>query len=159
MVVVFDSSPWIFLSKLGLIEQAIGLFDKVFLPSSVEDEIFVRRDEAFDALKKLQTTQRIEVVSAKSSRLVNALERRLGRGESEAIVIALEKDADVVVLDDHTARSEAMRLGLQVKGTLGIIRRLKELGEFEGDLRELYGRLREIGFRVKEKLFWQIFSE
>ncbi|RKY57518.1 MAG: DUF3368 domain-containing protein, partial [Candidatus Latescibacterota bacterium] len=50
MVVVFDSSPWIFLSKLGLIEQAIGLFDKVFLPSSVEDEIFVRRDEAFDAL-------------------------------------------------------------------------------------------------------------
>ena len=33
MVVVFDSSPWIFLSKLELIEQAIGLFDKVFLPS------------------------------------------------------------------------------------------------------------------------------
>lgn len=34
MVVVFNSSPWVFLSKLELIETAIDLFSKVFIPSS-----------------------------------------------------------------------------------------------------------------------------
>jgi len=158
MLVVFDTSPWIFLSKLGLIEQTVGLFNKVFIPSSVGEEISVRRDEAFNALERLRATGHVEVTQARNSRFVKALRRRLGKGEAEAIVIALEKDAEVVILDDHTARSEAMRLGLQVKGTLGIIRRLMELGEFKGDLRELYRCLGEIGFRVKENLFWQIFS-
>jgi len=41
MLVVFDTSPWIFLSKLGLIEQTVGLFNKVFIPSSVGEEISV----------------------------------------------------------------------------------------------------------------------
>jgi len=122
----------------------------VFIPSSVDEEISVRRDEAFNALERLKATGHVEVTQARNSRFVKALRRRLGKGEAEAIVIALE--------DDHTARSEAMRLGLQVKGTLGIIRRLMELGEFKGDLKELYMRLREIGFRVKENLFWQIFN-
>ena len=122
----------------------------MFIPSSVDEEISVRRDEAFNALERLKATGHVEVTQARNSRFVKALRRRLGKGEAEAIVIALE--------DDHTARSEAMRLGLQVKGTLGIIRRLMELGEFKGDLKELYMRLREIGFRVKENLFWQIFN-
>jgi len=51
-----------------------------------------------------------------------ALCRKLGRGESEAIVAAIENLADLVVFDDHVARLEAARMGLNVKGTLGIIR-------------------------------------
>ena len=129
MVAVFNSSPWIFLSKLGIIELAIELFSEVFLPSSVNDEVLRRKDEASSALERLQITGSVKVIDARSSRLVKALGRRLGKGEAEAIAVALERDADLVVLDDHAARSEATRLGLEVKGTLGVIRRLMELGE------------------------------
>jgi len=59
--------------------------------------------------------------------MLEALCRKLGRGESEAIVTAIENLADLVVLDDHVARLEASRMGLNVKGTLGIIRRLMDL--------------------------------
>ena len=117
-----------------------------------------RQDEASSALERLQRTGRVKLIKARNSRLVKALGRRLGKGEAEAIAVALEGDADVVVLDDHTARSEAMQLGLQVKGTLGIIRRLIELGKFECDLRKLSEHLKQMGFRVKENLFWEIFS-
>ena len=158
MVAVFNSSPWIFLSKLGIIELAIELFSEVFLPFSVNDEVLRRKDEASSALERLQITGSVKVIDARNSRLVKALGRRLGKGEAEAIAVALERDADLVVLDDHAARSEATRLGLEVKGTLGVIRRLMELGKFQGDLRELSEHLKEMGFRVKENLFWEIFS-
>jgi predicted nucleic acid-binding protein len=158
MVIVFDSSPWIFLSKLGLIERAIGLFSEVFLSSSVGKEVLSRRDEASAELERLQLKGKVKVVSAKSSRLVRALGRRLGKGEAEAIALALEKDVDFVILDDHVARTEAMHLGLEVKGTLAIIRRLMEQGKLEMDLSELYRHLKEMGFWVKENIFWEIFS-
>jgi predicted nucleic acid-binding protein len=57
--------------------------------------------------------------------LVNSLNQRLGRGESEAIPLALELNADYIILDDFAARREASRLGLQVKGTLAIIKKLQ----------------------------------
>ena len=60
---------------------------------------------------------------AENERFVNALNRRLGKGEAEAIALSIETGADLVILDDHAARAEAMRLDLAVKGTLGIIRR------------------------------------
>lgn len=159
MIAVFDSSAWIFLSKLGLIEPALSLFNKAILPYSVQEEIAGRNDEAFSALKRLQESSRVEIVRAKSSRFVNALRRRLGKGESEAIVVALDTDADFVILDDHAARSIAIQLGLGVKGTLGIIRKLMELGAYKSDLKVLYESLRGIGFWVKENLFWEIFSD
>ncbi|HDZ85430.1 MAG TPA: DUF3368 domain-containing protein [Candidatus Moranbacteria bacterium] len=159
MIAVFDSSPWIFLSKLGIIEPAISLFSKNIVPYSVKEEIVGRNDEATSALERLHGTGSVEILNAKSSRFVNALRRKLGKGESEAIVVALGIDADYVILDDHVARSIARQLGLSVKGTLGIIRKLIELGEFTYDLKDLYKTLRNMGFWVKEDLFWDIYGE
>ena len=86
-----------------------------------------------------------------------ALCRKLGRGESEAIVAAIENLADLVVLDDHVARYEAARMGLNVKGTLGIIRRLMDMNIIQYELDELYQDLSEMKFRVKRSIFNEIF--
>jgi predicted nucleic acid-binding protein len=101
----------------------------------------------------------VSVLKAENERFVNALNRRLGKGEAEAIALSIETGADLVILDDHAARAEAMRLGLAVKGTLGIIRRLMEIGVFVPDLEELFINLKAMGFRIKAELFWKIFSE
>jgi len=110
-------------------------------------------------LAELQKEMHVTVLEAENLRLLNALGNRLGRGEAEVITIALETEADIVALDDHVARTEAMRLGLQVKGTLGIIRRLMELDRFEGDVRELSENLKRMNFRVRDKVFWEIFKD
>jgi len=39
MMVVFNSSPWIILAKLGLLERSLELFDRVVIPVSVRDEV------------------------------------------------------------------------------------------------------------------------
>ena len=159
MKAVFNSSPIIFLTKLGIIEAALDLFERIDIPSLVYSEIRQQQDASAEAVEDLISRKRVSVLKAENQRFVNALNRRLGKGEAEAIALSIDTRADLVILDDHAARAEAMRLGLAVKGTLGIIRRLIENGAFKSDLGELFIKLKGMGFRIKEELFWEIFSE
>ena len=159
MKAVFNSSPIIFLTKLGIIEAALDLFERIDIPLLVYSEIRQQQDASAEAVEDLISRKRVSVLKAENQRFVNALNRRLGKGEAEAIALSIETRADLVILDDHAARAEAMRLGLAVKGTLGIIRRLIENGAFKSYLEELFIKLKGMGFRIKEELFWEIFSE
>ena len=95
----------------------------------------------------------------KLTNIFHGLNRRIGMGESEAIVLAIELEADYVILDDFAARKEAVRLGLNVKGTLGIIRKLMTDKYIEViDMDGLYERLKKIRFRVKRDIFNRIFE-
>ncbi|MGD8263305.1 MAG: hypothetical protein PVJ22_13165 [Desulfobacterales bacterium] len=156
---VFNSSPIIFLTKLGIFEAALDLFERIDIPSSVYSEIHQKPDASAEAVEVLIKRKRVSVLKAKNERFVNALNQRLGKGEAESIALSIETGADLVILDDHAARIEAMRLGLSVKGTLGIVRRLMEDGAFEGDLEELFINLKAMGFRIRPELFWKILSE
>jgi predicted nucleic acid-binding protein len=158
MKAVFNSSPIIFLTKLGIIEVALDLFDRIDIPSLVYSEICQKSDASAEAVEDFIRRKRVSVLKAENERFVNALNRRLGKGEAEAIVLSLETGVDLVILDDHAARVEAMRLGLSVKGTLGIVRRLMENGAFEKDLEDLFIDLKAVGFRIRPELFWDIFS-
>lgn len=63
-----------------------------------------------------------------SSRLALVLQSALGAGESETIAVALEVEADLILLDDKAARRLASPLGLPLRGTLGLLLKAKELG-------------------------------
>ena len=158
MIAVFNSSPLIFLSKLSIIDQALKLFSEVNIPAYVRKEILHKEDIASDKLKALLWSNSVVEVDARSFRMVDALCRKLGRGESEAIVVAIEHSSDFVILDDHVARTEARRIGMNVKGTLGIIKRLMELDVIQYELDKLYRDLSGMKFRVKRGIFDQIFK-
>jgi len=158
MIAVFNSSPLIFLSRLNIIDHVLTLFSKVIVPVYVREEILDKEDTASDKLKVLLMSNKVVVVKAINLRMVSALCRKLGRGESDAIVVAMEQSADFVILDDYAARREAGQIGLNVKGTLGIIRRLKELNVIQYDLNKLYQDLSEMKFRVKRVIFDEVFK-
>jgi len=68
------------------------------------------------------TRQELTVVhmdDADLSETVRALS--LGKGEKQSIQLGLKESSEWVLLDDLLAREEARRLGLKVKGTVGII--------------------------------------
>jgi len=87
----------------------------------------------------------------KDKRLKDILQLVLDEGEAEAIVLALEVNADLVLLDDREARLQAKRLGIQVTGTLGILLRAKRLGLIES-LKEELNKLKETGFHISKNL-------
>lgn len=72
-------------------------------------------------------------------------------GEAEAIVLALEKKADLILLDDQEARVKARRLDLTVTGVVGVLLKAKNEGmisSLEGEIEKLQAS----GFWLSESL-------
>ena len=53
--------------------------------------------------------------------VVRALQGELDHGEAAALALAVELQADVVLIDERRARAVASRLGLNVVGVLGVL--------------------------------------
>jgi len=70
----------------------------------------------------------------------------LGQGEGEAILLALDRHASLLLIDDREGVEEARRLGLTVTGTLGVLERAAERGMI--DLTAVVGRLQATDFRA-----------
>jgi predicted nucleic acid-binding protein len=124
MIVVTNSGPLIALAKLGLLYLLQRIYGQVYVPKAVYHEVVERGEkggysDALQAKLAVQRGQLIVVEVEETSPEVNGLP--LHKGEKEAIHCALEKEADLVLLDDMLARSEAKSAGLTVKGTLGVI--------------------------------------
>ncbi|MBC7320680.1 DUF3368 domain-containing protein [bacterium] len=158
---IFNTSPLIFLTKLELLEETLLLFESSLITGEVLEEISARKDNVGDIITRLIRNGRLNLLEIDNKGLFIALNRILGKGESSVITLALEKGDlyTYVILDDHTARKTAIRFGLKVKGTLGIVRRLYELNRLSLSASQLYIKLQNIGFRVKEEIFREIFKE
>jgi predicted nucleic acid-binding protein len=160
MKIVFNSSPLIFLSSWGFLDLFLTTSSQFLLPESVKQEISTKQDQSSQYINRLigENTwllQKVQLVS-----LANRLNERLGIGESEAITLGVELQPDYIILDDFAARKEAIRLGLNVKGTLAVIRKLQLDGKINiSDLDILYQQIREVNFRVKWEIFASIFED
>ena len=75
---------------------------------------------------------------------------KLGAGEREAITLAEEISAELLLVDDGTGRQEARRRGLAVRGTLGVLGLAARHGLT--DFPNAIARLRATNFRVSEEL-------
>lgn len=75
----------------------------------------------------------------------------LGKSEVEATALALELNADWLLMDDLSGRREAIRIGLTVMGTVGVLIRAKQESLIE-QLEPLLDELGAAGFRFSRNL-------
>jgi predicted nucleic acid-binding protein len=59
---------------------------------------------------------------------VRKLREDLDPGEAEAIVLAIERQADLLLVDERRARRTATAAGLTVSGLLGVVAKAKQAG-------------------------------
>ena len=157
---VFNSSPLIFLSRLDFLALFLQYDYQFYVPEVVINEINAKQDEASNYINQLIDSNKLITRQIKLLSLANSINERLGRGEAEAIALATELQSDYVILDDFAARKEAIRLGLNVKGTLAIIKKMMADGKVKiDDLDRFYQQLLQIKFRVKRSIFEAIFTD
>lgn len=156
--IVFNTSPLIFLARLGWLKDFVQSQDShLYLPEAVATEIQAKSDQASLEITQLIDSRLLPVKSISLRGLANHLNQRLGRGEAEAMVLGIELQTDYLILDDAAARREALRLGLTVKGTLAILKTMANLALVNKET--LYQQLLQVNFRVKRKIFDDIFRD
>ena len=112
MIVVADASPIICLSRVDGLELLPGLFGQVVVPPAVRDEI----KAGSGGTELLVASPWLQVRTVVDQSMVDVLSASLDLGEASAIALALECQADAVLIDEHAGRRLAAQRGLVVVG-------------------------------------------
>ncbi len=151
-IYVSDSSPIIFLSKIHKLDLLQKIFKKVYIPAEVYKEITQGKSGKYDAsiagAKEVTSAGWIECKEVRERSVVNTLAAIVDLGEAEAIALAREMNAQLLVIDDNDGRTAARQYGVKVAGTLGILKLAKDNG-FLTEVRPLVLKL--ISLQGKDK--------
>lgn len=158
--VVADSSCLIGLAQIKQFELLKELFLEVCIPQSVYDEVVVKgtgeigSEETNSAIKSGWLKKK----AVNDEVAISALTPVLSRGESEVIVLCKESGFDYTLIDERTARNMAELMGVNTMGVIGIINLAAARG-FPIDKKRLVDQLIDLGFRISNKLYKQMFPE
>jgi predicted nucleic acid-binding protein len=144
VTVVVDSSAQITLARIGRLELLHQITDVVYIPAAVFDEV-VHRGAGRPGSREVAEAGWIHRREVRDAASVERLSVRVGRGEAEAIVLAGEVSADVLVIDDAMARRLAEAEGHRVVGLPGLVIYAKQNGLVTG-IKPVLDDMRAAGF-------------
>lgn len=152
MIVVTDTTPINYLVLIDEIDLLPILFGKVILPESVWKEL--NDIDSPDALQHWVAELPIWVDIQAAKSIDTSI--KLDRGEQEAISLAKELNADLLLVDDRKARNIAIELGFNIAGTINILESAHKRGMV--DLATAFHSLQQTNFRISEKLVQEILD-
>src|SRR5258706_16414162 len=127
---IFDASTLILIAKTETLDsflRDVGL--EVAIPLEVEKECCSVK-KSLDALmiRKAIDESRIRVIAVKDRKLVAKGQRDfgLGRGEAEAIILALGEKARVLAIDDKNGINACKLLAVPFTTAIGMLVRMRE---------------------------------
>jgi len=139
-MIISDSSTLIILLDLKRIDLLSNLFAKVYIPQTVYEEISFKNQTVLPAI--------IEVIRIEKDELLNDLLFLLDRGESEAIVLAKQKNCPLII-DEKKGRKIANNLQIEIIGLLGIIYlNIKKNHLHEQEAEQFLQQAIEHGYRI-----------
>lgn len=123
---ISNTSPLLYLYRIGGIQWLPKLFDEIWIPEAVRDELMAGRRKGYDVPNPADFKW-LQIVNPKSMPS-EWLALDLGAGEIAAMSLALENPTNITLLDDMLARRTAQAAGLQVWGTLKVLLESKSNG-------------------------------
>ena len=123
--VVSNTTPIISLLKIGKLEILKDLYDEIYIPQEVFNEIEAGKHKKY--YLNLLTFEWIKIEQIQDRKSISYF-LDLDKGEAEAIVLATESEADLILLDESLGRFHAKHAGLRVTGTIGILVKAKKQG-------------------------------
>ncbi len=150
MIVVSDTSPILSMALIGRLDLLHDLYRSIMIPEAVRAEL-VTTDQV--GAQDVAAAEWISTHPIERDATFKLLLREIDWGEAEAIVLALQTKADVLLIDERKARRVAAYLDLPVVGLLDVLPAAKQqhlISSVKPILDELMTRAR---FRVSHKLY------
>jgi hypothetical protein len=152
-VIVSDASPLIQFSKVNKLPLLKKLFKTIIVPEAVFKEITAKEHEK----TIFEKTGWIKTKNIENTDLTRLLEQLVDRGEAEAIILAKELDAPLIV-DDAKARKYAGLLDVEVIGSLGVLKLAKNRGLITS-VKEVIADMLSEGYYIEKKLIAKILQD
>lgn len=149
--VISNSGPLIALASIGRLDLLQALFQRIVIPQAVYDEMVIG-GQGKPGSAEVDAAAWIEVMQVRDHLAVRLLRETLDAGESEAIVLAQEMNAEYVLLDDALARRKTRLIGLPMTGTLGLVLIAKESGLVPA-VKPILDELGRTDFRMSEQVY------
>ncbi len=148
MIAVSDTSPICYLILTDEVHLLQKLFDQVVVPGAVITELL--HEDAPDAVRGWAAKLPPWVSVLENSVCSTAGLEKLQAGERAAILLAESMAAELILLDERSARRIAAQRGMRITGTLGILGEAAARGMV--DLPAAIDRLRRTNFRCSPAL-------
>jgi hypothetical protein len=152
---VCNTGPLIALAEIGQFLLLRALYGEITIPPAVRAE--ARDPTVSAALDAALAAGWLKIIAPRDPLAVQILRRELDPGESEALIVAKENGAELVIVDDLDARRMAQALGLTFVGTLGVLLTAK-LNNHIPTVKPLMERLRLSDFRMSTELYAYILT-
>lgn len=156
-LVIADTSPINYLVLIGHIEILPSLFDKVILPAVVRDELAHPKAPVSVRNWIAVPPAWVEVRKTASPHIHDASLEKLDAGEEDAIALAIEIHADLLLMDDEDGVIAARGKGLEVIGTLGVLSRAAQRRLL--NLADAFDRVKRTNFRYRQEIMDRFLKE
>ena len=160
MIVVSDTTPLISLLKINRLELLERLFGDVMILTAVFDELTVDKRFRTEA-DQIRQKSFIVVKPVNNQESASVLKRATGldQGESEAIVLTDELEADLLLMDEAKGRSVSAQMGLKIMGTIGILMVAYEEDELTSDeVRACINGLQRAGRHIGQRHYQMLLD-
>jgi hypothetical protein len=160
MVAVSNTSPISGLAYIGRLDLLRSQFTEVCFPEAVRAELErMPNPEAKSLIGQAIQAGWLRCLPVRNSRLAAALAFGLDAGEAEAITLATEIPADVLLIDEKEGRSQARQAGLPVRGVLGVLLRAKRMGAIASLQAEMQALRAKAGFFIAPSLETEVLRD
>jgi hypothetical protein len=160
VIVVSDTSPITNLAAISQLDLLQQLYTRLIIPTAVYNEMVIV-DKLVPGAVEVQTFSWIQtqaVVDSQRVIVIQESQENIDWGEAEAIALALELKADLLVMDERRGRAVATSYGLQVTGLLGVLLQAKRNNLIPAIKPLLDQLIEQADFRVSSQLYTTILQ-
>ena len=157
-IVISNASPIINLAIIGRLNLLKSFWGKIYIPEAVWEEVVIDGEDNTEVIE-IKNADWLIVEKVNDGNIVNLLMQNLDKGEAEAIALAIEKNADIILLDETDARETADLYKIEKTGVLGILLLAKLKNEIPNLQQEIEKLKSRANFWLKDSLIQTVLKE
>lgn len=152
MTIVSNTSPITNLAGIGQLDLLRLLYGNIIIPQAVYNEM-AGISKTVPGTLEVQSRSWIIVQRVTDSTQVETLQATLDQGEAAAIALALELNAELLIIDEKPGRAIAKQFGINIIGVLGVLLEAKRRGFITAVKPLMEQLIEQLEFRISQPLY------